>query len=405
MKDKVQHSMPRNKISGNRKPFLARAAISNPIRGVYKCGLKWKSQIQIDGKQHYLGIYHTIEQASEAYKSASKSFGRMDFTSSENSLNNEENGGSYLESDPVIDSKLLTSLKFKSVESKKGYEVKVENTQTSDSEEETINHRYINLKNESGDVDIDEDVSSFSDRAMRYSFEKSVFPYTDQAQAGIYSTNYNNPNDSTFDANTSVNIGYPFVQTDPNISSFHSRRRIYQSKTTVLQADNNYNGLLNDDLVLESQNYCGNQIDNCLQSSDESNQLKLPEYSTLISSSPKSHTTISDFNELSSNSPDTISSPSKENVGSSLFNEFQSQPHSNDENRTDGDDDDEHERDVEIILQINQRSEIQTKIRLGEILQMLHEKYNQKISDKNESVIEIPQELVTCLNELNAQIH
>lgn len=44
---------------------------SSKYRGVYKCGKKWKAQIQIDGIQHYLGVYSTEEEAAMAYNQRS----------------------------------------------------------------------------------------------------------------------------------------------------------------------------------------------------------------------------------------------------------------------------------------------------------------------------------------------
>ena len=44
------------------------------VKGVYKCGKKWKSQIQVNGKQHYLGIFDTVELAQESYQAANLRF-------------------------------------------------------------------------------------------------------------------------------------------------------------------------------------------------------------------------------------------------------------------------------------------------------------------------------------------
>ena len=42
------------------------------FKGVYRCGKKWKSQIQINGIQHYIGIFDTQEEAAAEYNSVSK---------------------------------------------------------------------------------------------------------------------------------------------------------------------------------------------------------------------------------------------------------------------------------------------------------------------------------------------
>jgi hypothetical protein len=39
-------------------------------KGVYRCGRKWKSQIQINGVQHYLGVFDTEQEAQKEYQDA-----------------------------------------------------------------------------------------------------------------------------------------------------------------------------------------------------------------------------------------------------------------------------------------------------------------------------------------------
>ena len=44
--------------------------IASNFRGVYKCGKKWKSQIQIRGQQIYLGVFDTELEAAESFDDA-----------------------------------------------------------------------------------------------------------------------------------------------------------------------------------------------------------------------------------------------------------------------------------------------------------------------------------------------
>ena len=41
--------------------LLYMLAKEKSLKGVYRCGKKWKSQIQVNGVQHYLGIFSTQE--------------------------------------------------------------------------------------------------------------------------------------------------------------------------------------------------------------------------------------------------------------------------------------------------------------------------------------------------------
>jgi hypothetical protein len=53
---------------------------ASSFRGVYRCGKKWKSQIQIDGVQYYLGVFPTEDRAAEEYRIAAKRLGKSDET-------------------------------------------------------------------------------------------------------------------------------------------------------------------------------------------------------------------------------------------------------------------------------------------------------------------------------------
>ena len=53
---------------------------ASSFRGVYRCGKKWKSQIQIDGVQYYLGVFPTEDRAAEEYRIAAKRLGKSDDT-------------------------------------------------------------------------------------------------------------------------------------------------------------------------------------------------------------------------------------------------------------------------------------------------------------------------------------
>lgn len=49
---------------------------ASSFRGVYRCGKKWKSQIQIDGVQYYLGVFPTEDRAAEEYRIAARRLGK-----------------------------------------------------------------------------------------------------------------------------------------------------------------------------------------------------------------------------------------------------------------------------------------------------------------------------------------
>jgi hypothetical protein len=51
---------------------------SSPLLILHSCGKKWKSQIQIDGVQYYLGVFATQEQAAEEYRIAAKRLGKFE---------------------------------------------------------------------------------------------------------------------------------------------------------------------------------------------------------------------------------------------------------------------------------------------------------------------------------------
>lgn len=49
---------------------------ASQYRGVYKCGKKWKSQIQIEGIQYYLGVFSTEQEAADRYNRVTSQIGR-----------------------------------------------------------------------------------------------------------------------------------------------------------------------------------------------------------------------------------------------------------------------------------------------------------------------------------------
>lgn len=51
---------------------------ASSFRGVYRCGKKWKSQIQIDGVQYYLGVFPTEDRAAEEYRIAARRLGKAE---------------------------------------------------------------------------------------------------------------------------------------------------------------------------------------------------------------------------------------------------------------------------------------------------------------------------------------
>ncbi len=52
---------------------------ASKYRGVYKCGKdKWKAQIQIEGTQHYLGVFESQEKAAREYNLFAIRHGRPD---------------------------------------------------------------------------------------------------------------------------------------------------------------------------------------------------------------------------------------------------------------------------------------------------------------------------------------
>lgn len=46
----------------------ARRAASSGVRGVSRCGERWAAQAQVDGHQHWLGQYATIEEAARVVR-------------------------------------------------------------------------------------------------------------------------------------------------------------------------------------------------------------------------------------------------------------------------------------------------------------------------------------------------
>ena len=61
------------KEKGTSKPDrLVKVPKASKFRGVYKCGKKWKSQIQIQGQQIYLGVFDSEVEAAEKFNDAVK---------------------------------------------------------------------------------------------------------------------------------------------------------------------------------------------------------------------------------------------------------------------------------------------------------------------------------------------
>ena len=70
---------------------------ASSFRGVYRCGKKWKSQIQIDGVQYYLGVFPTEDRAAEEYRIAAKRLGKSDDAEYSNLLKEYTEGESESE--------------------------------------------------------------------------------------------------------------------------------------------------------------------------------------------------------------------------------------------------------------------------------------------------------------------
>lgn len=65
----LQVHLPMDNQEGNTKK-------ASKYRGVYRCGKKWKTQIQIEGVQHYIGVFDSEELAASAYEEAATKLGR-----------------------------------------------------------------------------------------------------------------------------------------------------------------------------------------------------------------------------------------------------------------------------------------------------------------------------------------
>lgn len=59
---------PVQPIPAINNPEGRRRERASSFKGVYRSGKKWKAQIQIDGRQHYLGVFASQQEAANCYK-------------------------------------------------------------------------------------------------------------------------------------------------------------------------------------------------------------------------------------------------------------------------------------------------------------------------------------------------
>lgn len=75
----LRHATKAQNTRNRRAAFCCKSG----VKGVFwhKASGKWSAQISVDGAQHYLGVYDTLEAAAEAYAKASRDlhgdFGRL----------------------------------------------------------------------------------------------------------------------------------------------------------------------------------------------------------------------------------------------------------------------------------------------------------------------------------------
>ena len=70
--NRIENLRPAN--SKNQQNAKTRKDNKSGVKGVKKCKNKWRADIKIDGKQTYLGLFATIEEASAAIKATREKY-------------------------------------------------------------------------------------------------------------------------------------------------------------------------------------------------------------------------------------------------------------------------------------------------------------------------------------------